>query len=113
METSQTTIFCQIGFGYKKTPEDVYFHAPNGEAIWFEITINDIEACLDPFSMEDLVAGKIDFDLLPQVLRDTINKLALRTFEVISKDSPQESAKLDPTDAEALFYAQEVPKYLN
>lgn len=107
------TVFCQVGFGVKESPKEVYFHEKDWEAVWFEIPLWDAEKFLDPFSLEDLIRGSIPYELLPPDLRNTIQDIASRTFACIQSDKPQESSALDPTDAMALFYSPLDPKTFN
>lgn len=110
---SESTLFCQVGFGYKDDPESIYFHEKDGAAIGFQIRLPDEEELLDPFSVADLVAGRIDFDLLPEHMRELMYRLAERAFEMIQSDNPNESIKLNPKDIEAAFHLKNMKRTLN
>lgn len=110
---SPSTLICQVGFGYKQDPESMYYHESGGEALGFQIRIPDEDELLDPFTVDDLVAGQISFDLLPESMRELMLHLAERTFELIQADNPTESEKLDPMDIEACFHIRKGPPMLS
>ena len=106
---SWANVIFQVGFWYKKTPDHVYYHERNWKLVGTEITIDNPSGFLDPFSLEDLLAWKIPYDLLPVALQKIIKRATSDTFELIWRDTPKEMKKLNPNDIEVVFIEVAAP----
>lgn len=97
-------VICQVWFWYKRSRNHVYYHENNWRLVGHQVRIDNPTALLDPYDLEDLIAWKIDYDLLPIDLQNLLQTVAKETFSLISADNPDESKKLDPLDIEAVFH---------
>lgn len=106
-------IIFQVGFWYKKEKDEAYYHV---DAEWdpylFSLTVwwwedGGIEEMISPFTIEDLTSWNIDYDLLPQVLKDEIRKITRLTYLAIEKENPRELSKLNIEDQLVIFQVDE------
>ena len=81
-------VICQVWFWYKRSRNHVYYHENNWRLVGHQVRIDNPTALLDPYDLEDLIAWKIDYDLLPIDLQNLLQTVAKETFSLISADNP-------------------------
>lgn len=89
-------LFCQVGFHEKKRGK-TYFHRVDWDIPYGEEMVIEDQREIRPYSVDQILAGSLDFDRLPHLLRNTIMKVAQNTHDVIVSESPKQGKLLDFT----------------
>lgn len=96
MSSKPVSLFCQVGFQPKKQGS-TYFHRVDWDIPYGEEMVIEDQREIRPYSVEQILAGSLDFDRLPLLLRNTITKVAQNTHDIIVSESPKQGKLLDFT----------------
>lgn len=102
MSPKPVSLFCQVGFQPKKQGS-TYFHRIEGDIPFGGTLELEDESEIRPYSVEDILGGRLDYDRLPLVLRETIMAVAQCTCNAIASENPKQAKLLDFTRVVVTF----------